>query len=475
MFKDEIKEILLPQIKIPKLKGHTKIELTDVHTGKKEVIEHDNAFTTGLNDYFFDGGIALKNPLLNDYVRQNKLWENLLGGIYLFDTALAATEKYMPAGVTMIGNSYVGASNSGVPTELGSYNAIESFGNHNTINLVYDFSTAQANGNIASVCLGTKTGGKIGYGNTSGGYTGLTSLAENVALSTFMTGQPSSDNNYARGARLIYDNKIYIIPKCTIGGTQTELKIRYGSAPISKIDIFEQISNVDTTTWQEMTININPLGSDYIAVAAGDSFPTCFLLLPQNSLNAGDTFYTYLVDVTTGSFTQKFFPNLTGKSIYANTGIYLMFLDDTYALVQAQNASGDIYKIKHTTGEVIGQATKNGYTNSGYGRYNMGAYAITKDLYVFGTSARYIYDKVKNAFFPTNGNINPNPSSSSEFSGKYISEYDVLYGWFGGQNSSNYLINNPLRLMTINNLDTPVEKTAAKTMKVTYTITRASA
>ena len=37
-----------------------------------------------------------------------------------------------------------------------------------------------------------------------------------------------------------------------------------------------------------------------------------------------------------------------------------------------------------------------------------------------------------------------------------------------------WVFKNPLILATVNNLDTPVTKTAAQTMKITYTLSKAS-
>jgi len=56
----------------------------------------------------------------------------------------------------------------------------------------------------------------------------------------------------------------------------------------------------------------------------------------------------------------------------------------------------------------------------------------------------------------------------------YNAAFDVLERNFvngTGNGNSFWLANNPLYLATINNLETPVQKTAAQTMKVTYTLT----
>ena len=78
--------------------------------------------------------------------------------------------KFMSLGNVMVGNGSYGVSNSGNPSELGSYNSQESSESGTEIVQVYDFATSQANGEISCVCLTSRVGGYIGYGNRSGQY-----------------------------------------------------------------------------------------------------------------------------------------------------------------------------------------------------------------------------------------------------------------------------------------------------------------
>ena len=70
------------------LKGKTTFELTDVNTGKVEVIEDSNMITNGLQEVLRTYGYFGCDILNNDTMRNNSLWVNLLGGLFLFDTAL---------------------------------------------------------------------------------------------------------------------------------------------------------------------------------------------------------------------------------------------------------------------------------------------------------------------------------------------------------------------------------------------------
>jgi hypothetical protein len=72
-----------------------------------------------------------------------------------------------------------------------------------------------------------------------------------------------------------------------------------------------------------------------------------------------------------------------------------------------------------------------------------------------------IWDKENDTLYPSNG-------LARGYS--YNEHTDTLEMTDG----TDRLIKNPLILATINNLDTPVTKTAAQTMKITYTLSKAS-
>lgn len=157
------------------LKGKTIIELTDVNTGEKEVIEENNMVTNAINDLFN----TLPN-LLNPYTIYEgsewymsgfqRLYEFLLGGILLFDGQIEekAENTYAPANVNLVGCGVYNHKNSSDKNKVrGDYNGVESEFNEEQkcMKFVYDFSTSEANGTIASVCLTSYYGGCTSYGN----------------------------------------------------------------------------------------------------------------------------------------------------------------------------------------------------------------------------------------------------------------------------------------------------------------------
>lgn len=159
------------------LKGKTIIELTDVNTGEKEVIEENNMVTNAINDLFntfpnllnaysiYRGGMFEGYGNGKDFAR---LYEFLLGGILLFDSQIEEKPEntYAPASANLVGCGVYNHQNSTGNRKRGNYNQSESELNEEQryMKFVYDFATSQANGTIASVCLTSYMGGCTSYG-----------------------------------------------------------------------------------------------------------------------------------------------------------------------------------------------------------------------------------------------------------------------------------------------------------------------
>ena len=99
--------------------------------------------------------------------------------------------------------------------------------------------------------------------------------------------------------------------------------------------------------------------------------------------------------------------------------------------------------------------------------YSMGSYTINdKESFVFDSNRKTTY--IFNSERMDLRNINY----------VYYNSYDGTRHFYSGENGDMYnrskgFSRNPFYLGTINNLGTPVTKTADKTMKITYTLTEA--
>lgn len=154
------------------IKGHTKIELTNVKTGEVQVVEDDNIVTNapmiyenaskirGYNEYAaaksFAGDVILKKDAGN---KQVLLADAYFGGILLFADPIDENANYPYVNSTneMVGNGSVYDAMTETK-EYGAYNQEESTyvvseDGIITRKYVYDFGTSKANGTISSVCL----------------------------------------------------------------------------------------------------------------------------------------------------------------------------------------------------------------------------------------------------------------------------------------------------------------------------------
>lgn len=94
-----------------KLHGHTRLELTDIHTGAVEVVEKDNIITNAVGEIFNGYGGSLNKAMLlwrgqqDDPNAPKDLVTMFYGGLLLYDSPLGAdpATRFAPAaaGITV--------------------------------------------------------------------------------------------------------------------------------------------------------------------------------------------------------------------------------------------------------------------------------------------------------------------------------------------------------------------------------------
>lgn len=155
-----------------KFKGHTKIALFDAKTGAMtDCVESDNIVTN-----FFD---AIFNNNLQRFVRVSGTdWEfpkslfgldgivkDLMSGVMVFSEEIPEDADHiyptLEEARTMIGCGNQGSSITG-STFKGQINAQETEITDTYATFVWDFTTAQCNGDIACICLTSNRGGHLG-------------------------------------------------------------------------------------------------------------------------------------------------------------------------------------------------------------------------------------------------------------------------------------------------------------------------
>lgn len=461
-----------------KLHGKTIIELHDIKRNIKQIIKSENTFqASALVDYFQSLGEEDSSPFRSGSYDNKNLWKNALGGIFLFKNPETVGNKFMTAGNKMVGNGSYGLSNSSAPTELGSYNSAESSESGDAITMVYDWNTSQANDRICSVCLTSRVGGYIGYGNRSGQY----HSARQYSFESLQSYRAVLDTNLG-----LYSGNWYILPS----GNYSDGKIRITKTRRSIItgSVFNGYSKTLEFDLSEVGNGYNLSGSfSYGAEKIFDVGNGKFRWVPnqnEKTIAPNGTIYYYEFDAINDTLTQKSFTNTSSNTVtvVANgtTEVTHTYFLGKYAIVLVGNptqGNGYIAEVFDTTNNIhiktLNTRTLIGNTTAFRRAYT---FVLGDKFFVFTGSqsgVAYLYDIEADTISPTNMAVAgayswiQNPSLIDGVLTKEPSSYS------SSGSSSFGLIHNPLYLATINNLDPYVTKTAAQTMKVTYTLTEA--
>lgn len=419
------------------LHGHTRITLRNPISGNiLKDIESENTFQpTVLQNFSHCLGEDLHNiPSYN--------WEDLVGGIFLFRDTISPGAFYMPASNVMIGNSAVGISNSDLPNELGSYNVSESSASVNGIAQVYDFATNQANGQIGCVCLTSKVGGQIGYGNASG------------RRADIDFGQGQTAAVIGGGDIAIIDNIEYQFS--LTGDILTVKKTRRSITQGSVFKGFYTTTTVDLSSIKPSGITLN---SGLSVFAMNDDKIRIYSQI-TTTVASGDDVYFFDYDYTDDSVVLGSFTNTAEKAIRSDI-VALTFTSDGYCVTYDTDRYLQVFNVTNST-HVMDYTVEPLLDYSRYGNYDL---PLSNGLLLaYGSLSGYILNYV-------NGTVKPiNIAAANNYSifNKKVPSIDALSYT---RSNSPILIKNPLYLATINNLQSPVTKTAAQTMKVTYTLT----
>ena len=141
------------------LKGKSIIELTDVHTGEKEIYEDENLVTEAIFDVLNTNiqGAMYNSPSFDSQSGEAWLlpvYQRLTGGILLYQDEIEEDPSviYAPLNNPLIGYASNDANNT-EDIQRGSRNLTESKAVDGGFKYVWDFATSQANGTISCICL----------------------------------------------------------------------------------------------------------------------------------------------------------------------------------------------------------------------------------------------------------------------------------------------------------------------------------
>lgn len=509
------------------LKGCTMIELVDVNTGKVETIKHENMITNGilkaLNKRGISNSAIFSNNSIPDSGASEIIVKNWFGGLFLFDKALNkdANDLFIPADTKCVGYA-ADKANSGINNLLGSYNTTESEYNKNEgyAKFVWDFATNQANGAISSLSLVPLEVAKMGWcnkneENDSSIYT-TKSFCQYVYDSTYAF---SSDIN--ADCYLCYDDTfLYGIERNNICYNSSnsalyfvnskKLKLIKKQMQMQKVSIFGSAFSLNSRLLETIEI---ALPEEFVSVLSStqnythieyDSGFIYFYSSKTGYVEAGSTFKLLKISIDTLEVETITMTNTTGiriltgsnwgdvqnKSSFSVTSdTYMRIVGNKLVVKDSSNSwwiidlsdNTNIKQVTWTDGDV---ATSKRCTGYKYKKYlfiiSTTPSVPTSSSSLFGvinTETGEAYHLNIRCLNTTFGLADNDYYDNYNFLVTHKNDEDMPHFYVRAAAKTSYTTwtqqwyFNPLILMTKNNLDSPVVKTPAQMMKITYTIT----
>lgn len=449
------------------MKGKTIIELTDVKTKKKEVLKDDNLVTDVLEK------ILTLNPngLLTNINKDTfyPIVEKIVGGILLFKDKITEDKNTSFVSTSNECIGYAGQVEGVQENPLqGSFNKQESKATSNGYKFVWDFGTSKANGKISSVCLTNAKAGGGYFGTKSNGETNRIKLGEDKYL--IKNTDTEMKKKYVNVVEANFEEN-YIV---SIVPESDHLRIIKSREPLLNFRLDDSLSFLNEKNITETKIKYKKSYGTYGVCIYVDA-ENYYLL--KTSTSGGNTNVTKLkinkannsIEETEftlenvkieniGSYSLDYDYYRTIKSVLRGGYVYAVSTDEKYVVKFAINNPVDVTKIepKFTlrTGSVSSHTT-------GCGMYILGDMIIGTNFTIDKN------DKVTEIAQSDLSTIECIPLSYGPF----------LLGYFAnGESSGDKYLRKVLYLITpysatINNLSKTVEKTADKTMKITYYLT----
>lgn len=492
--------------------GHTKIELTNQTTGEVEVVEKDNLVTNAVSQIFnaFNGVALLREANANGeagtryYTPGWQLLESLYGGLLLYDTALDASPDtlFAPASAHLVGSGVPKVLNNGNGLQRGSFNAKESKTDleNGVVTFVYDFGTHQANGIISSVCLTNRYGGFYAESDTklssTDGANNSAYIESNLFGSEAIFPQAFSAYEYAMCGRPLYadpenDEMVF----AGYGWSDSyQLWLRHASALTKEIDLFNPVGTTRRKRTDKLDLDglAQSHGLTYTAVDYDvDADKICAICLPgsykldTNGIIRVRTFDRKTLEAKTYQFTNPTGAVLRGYASDGSTGSRGVLSNNARVLggclimagySTSSSTAVPFYKIPLEDPTRVSVIETHGLLMPYFSDKHDGRiYWLGNPAYPYGAVMNLETNEIRaiEAYY-NNGNTTPHfvVPTLGQPAVPMIARY----------NENDYSMAGTIRqgirrnyLATINNLDTPVQKTADKTMKITYTLRKEEA
>lgn len=464
------------------LRGRSVIELTNVHTGQKEVYEDTNLVTEAVMDVLNTNimGILYNNTSFNN--SSGDAWKlplkkNIMGGILLYQNEIEERPDliYAPLDNPLIGYASDDANNT-EDIRRGSRNLTESKVVDGGYRFVWDFATSQANGTISAVCLSNTLAGRgTQYANNYMVRLGSYSCASNVYT-----------QEAYRGNKRLFIGEGYRLEMTTYNDSTQATMRKYMDDFLHASLVDRPLTRVVLEPQEETTIELGhyPLYTHYTGGSKdGTETPYSSSHDVRNYLYHGADGQWYGIvrrDNQSYSYTNNgrdyyahvsyewFMDTIDGDSCKTQKIVVPSGISEFYSIGMSGKwlmcySGKTIYRIDTTNVANIEVVPGIEYNSSCHLTYIVDDDIVINGWYFLnGEPKLYVRETPENSYVAWGRN------QMSRYKTYAIREWMYRY--------SDYVLYKELYLYTpylatINNLGTPVIKTADKTMKITYTIT----
>lgn len=445
------------------MKGKTEIILTDVHTGEQKKVLEQNMTTNALNDIFLQEGY-MKDASEMYGSNFQPIYQKLLGGILLFDKTLEenAANYFAPAGTNLTACGVYGVKNTTGDTLRGDYNSDESYldTRAKTMKYVYDFPTSKGNGTIASVCLTSANGGYSSYGAETDGSTGQTAA---YFLGTGGSRDFVSISGEYAFAVDYQNDVIYTFTPSTVSSQLQSVTIRKRRAHLKTLPVTYPAYAAGEVL-ESKSVQLSSISSGYVWNYDTTANTLYFMAnRGYSEVQNGREFYIAAIPIGTMIARTYNITNRTGVSLnYSTGGVY-----GGYLYIGGYSSNLKNYKINLESdtdyAQLSGVNTTLDFQRCCF--WNHGRiFALCGSLNSWNYRLAAV-DPATNKARYTQNYLNDSKGNTKKWvavTGSNVA-FAVMNDGSGFLVPCNYLA-------TINNLSSPVTKTAAQTMKVIYTI-----
>lgn len=465
---DKIKEAYAKGESMP-LKGHTKITLTNVSTGEKQVIEKDNIVTNAIADILSKnwGGLAQFYKIMP--------LRNLYSGVMCFAQEITENaDNYNPPADNV--NQLIAHAgdemNATASTLRGNPNAGETDVTDTSIKYVWDWSTNQGNGTISTVCL---CGGTLGN-------MGLKPVTTDYNPCSAFGGDGKTNRNWSAAVAKEYPWSISSNGKTAImlwveGTTFTEYTRRHDYLTygvMRSTQDWQEVSNRTATLTNSFTARKSFIFDDadyyYVAVAS-DSDTLNIDKISKSDMTVTNADYNFTgVSIYTGNFNSNAKNNCWKLWAYDGTYLYYPNSDLTKFYGLNINNPADPIAIPETISISDGAS---GVTTGDMWSTPVviSAGLVVGDNYIINGGHAYQIKQCNGVGTNTGGYSVSNRWLDVIRMGAAC--YGDAFTAYSGSTAEQCAVLMQMFLSTINVLETPVVKNNAQTMKIEYTITEA--